>query len=399
MKIRIRKRQLIFLYVVLVLMEPGIFKNEQYQIIDNMYSLLKLINFSFIGMWCYKNKKISLFSVSVIFYELLILFSTIINGNGIGGLRVYAGPALAAMGISLIFDLFEDKLYEYVKILRNVFVGYYIINAISVIIVYISEKGGLQDNFVGDGISVFFLGIDNRFVFCFLPGLICALIVSLQVFPKPDSVFWAILIQSVLILFFLWSVGAFLTMVLILIFFMFVVRHLNGKIMNIGNLILFWILINLCLIYIVRAGNMSQLVQLAESYLGKGANLNIRFKMWKNALDFVVDSPIIGIGVKNKSQIKAILYGYAHAHNLFINIMLRGGCITIISFLGMLFIATKPLMNIKKSFLGCSVAFCLFCALVLSLADSYDDVYFYMILSISYHIEKIRHPYAYQNGT
>lgn len=383
----IRNRdRILFIFAVLSLMEPGIFKRSEYDIIDTVYSLLKLVSLSLVFGVCIKKRAISRLSFTVIVYEAAILFSILVNGNGFGGIRMCAGPSLAAIEICLVFDAFREDFWWKLKSLRNILMVYYILNIISVVGTYIYDGMPNIFRYMGGGHTTYFLGIDNRFVFYFLPGLVCAFILSFCKSGKPDCYFYFIWIQSVVILGILWSVGAFLVFLLITFFFLVGRRFVIGKYANAYGYISFWGFMNIFLIAVVSLGFSSWLTKLAELLLHKGANLSGRFSLWMGALEAWKQSPLIGVGVKNMEGMKQIFSGFAHAHNLFINILVRGGCVAVLLFFIILFTAAKSLMERRKTSLGITVSFLLFCCLILSLADTFDDVYFYMILVISYYL-------------
>ena len=386
MKVVISKNKLFFIIALLILFEPGIFKNDEYVLINNLYSILKSILFLILVIFCLKNQCVSRLSISVFIYECIFVISTVINGNKLGVLAgSFMGPAMAAVSICFLFDLFRDDLIDYVNSIRNILLIYYLLNILSIISTYIIM--GKPSNFIGDGIHSFFLGIDNRFVFYFVPGMICALIVAVNKYNKPDIIFWVILIQGILILTVLWSVGAMLVMMAYLFFFLMSKKKSGSRTLNIYFFLISWIVINIALIVFVNTPYANQLLLGAEVYFHKGANLNIRFLMWRNAWKMFCENPVLGIGIKNRIQLKNILYGLAHTHNLFINILMRGGIAAICLFVSILFGATKPVMKMRNTYIGMSMAVCIFGCLVLSLVDTYDDVYFYLILNIAFRME------------
>lgn len=385
MKVVISKNKLFFIIALLILFEPGIFKNDEYALVNNLYSVFKSILFLALAILCLKNQCVSHLSMLIFIYECIFVISTVLNGNSLGVLAgSFLGPAMAAISISFLFDLFRDNLIDYVKSIRNILLIYYLLNIVSVISIYMTM--GSPGNFTGDGIKNFFLGSDNRFVFYFVPGIICALIVAVNKNNKPDVIFWEILIQGTIILTFLWSVGAMIVMMAYLLFFLVKRKKAGSEILNIYTFLIIWIAINIALIVFVNTSYANQLLLWAEVYFQKGANLNIRFVMWRSALKEFYENPILGIGIKNIIQLRNILFGFAHTHNFFINILMRGGLVAICLLILILFASTKPVMELRNTYIGTCIAVCIFGCLVLSLADTYDDVYFWLILNIAYRI-------------
>ena len=95
MKVVISKNKLFFIIALLILFEPGIFKNDEYVLINNLYSILKSILFLILVIFCLKNQCVSRLSISVLIYECIFVISTVINGNKLGVLAgSFMGPAM-----------------------------------------------------------------------------------------------------------------------------------------------------------------------------------------------------------------------------------------------------------------------------------------------------------------
>lgn len=387
MKVCIKKRTMLFALLIFPLLEPGIFKENGYGNIDLIYTGMKLFSDFCMVIIVVGRKKLSPFCISILGYESILLFSTIINGNGWNDFRKFIGPALAAIGICILFDIFNNYM-ECIRLIRNILFVYIIINMISVEMVLAGSYTSIG-KFEG-GYFRYFLGADNRFVFYFMPAILCAFMMAKYCEDMKNWIlFWFILIQSLAVLWVCWSIGAMLVIIVLMLYFLIFKNWIRGTIGNIYTYIIGFLCINL--LFWFGLGYFGEdLVLLAGKLFSKSGTLNIRFLMWDRVIKTVQEYPILGIGTRDMESLNGLLYNYSHAHNLFMNTILRGGILGIISFFIILFIGTEPIWKLKNSVIGKTIAIIILACLILSLADSYDDVYFYMILAISYNITKLQ---------
>ena len=125
---------------------------------------------------------------------------------------------------------------------------------------------------------------------------------------------------------------------------------------------------------------------MAESLFHKGSNLNDRFVMWQNAAGYLAESPFFGEGIK-PIEYNYLRFNVGHAHNLFMDVTFKGGFLSLFFFFGVLYFALKPLYKYRNTVLSKQISFLVLMGFVLSLADTYSDALFYILLCLSYHLE------------
>lgn len=317
-------------------------------------------------------------------WATILLFSTLLNDSGFEGFKMYAGPALSPMAVILIFDIFKDKLKTCIRGLSGLFATYCLINFITFINqYYFVYQGNMQD---GEG--SYFFGIDNRFIFYLLPYIACA-IVSAYV-NKKRTMAWILLfimVHAEFMLVTLWSVGAMVAMTCIILWVCLIYHFADTRFFNIKNYMIFILIFNLLMYGAALYSPMNTWSRaLAEELFHKGSNLNDRFVMWQRAARYLAKSPFIGEGIK-PIEYNYLRFGVVHAHNLFMDLTFKGGFLSLFFFFGVLYFALKPLYEYRKAVLSKQISFLVLMGFVLSLADTYSDALFYVMLCLSFHLK------------
>ncbi|MEG0687793.1 MAG: O-antigen ligase family protein [Hungatella sp.] len=386
--VKIKKNSIVSIFFILLLLpylEPLGFKEEfcGSDIIDTVYTAFKIA--FFIGLLAYYmyQGKISRMFLCQATWAGILLFSTLNNGSGFAGFKMYAGPALAPLGVILVFDIFHKRLKDCVPILSRLFVVYCAINLITFIEqYYIVYQGNMPD-----GVGRYFFSIDNRFVFYFIPAIACALIVAYGKEKKMTVTLLFLMVHAEIMLVTLWSVGAMLAMTLIILWIIVIYRFTNPQLIHIKTYLLIIMIANLCLYIVAFVEPINLIFQfIADAWLQKGSNLEDRFVMWKRAMKLLASSPVLGVGIK-EIEFNYLRFGVSHAHNLFMDIAFKGGVLSLISFGGVLVYALRPLYKYRNNILSRQLSFLVFISLVLSLVDTYSDSLFYTLLCLCYHMD------------
>ena len=181
--------------------------------------------------------------------------------------------------------------------------------------------------------------------------------------------------------FIVWSAGAMIVMIILGVFLLTRSKFIPESICNVRTFIVGWLSVDAILILSLDKVSV-YLTDVAEKVLSKGANFNHRVRMWSSAMRYIKESPFIGVGVKTPETFKDMLVGVSHTHNLLLNIVLRGGIFALVSFVAVLLCSTSCVYAHKSEYIAKCMSFALLCCFVLSMADCYDDIYFYMILGI-----------------
>lgn len=385
-KLIINKKSMYFMFLLLPYLEPLGFKKQYLgiSIIDNIYTIAKVIVFICILLYIFYKRKFSKMFIFQASCAATLLFSTLFNGNGFEGFMMYAGPTLSPLSIVLIFDIFRDKIRICINALSSLFAMYCLINFWT----FIEQYYFVYQGSMLDGEGIYFFSIDNRFIFYFIPSIACTLISAY--ITKRRTAVWILLflmVHAEFILLSLWSVSAMVVMTLIILWICILYKFAYGWIFNIKNYMFFVIICNISM-YVVSLYRPLNITfrTIAEKLFHKGSNLNDRFVMWQNAVGYLIKSPLLGEGIK-PIEYNYLRFKVVHAHNLFMDITFKGGFLSLIFFFGVLYFALKPLYNYRETVLSKQISFLILMSFILSLVDTYNDALFYILLCLSYNLE------------
>ena len=152
-------------WLIFPFLEPLVFKSWM-QPIDTVYSMAKIIAIFFILIDCLNIKKIPKIIWLVILYQLVLYLSTFLNPNG--DVMRLIGPSISVIGPCLYVQVMFEKnkwkeMLSYISVILSVLC---IINLVTVILY---PYGIVKDAMDSNGNEQFFLGIENRFSFFYLP--------------------------------------------------------------------------------------------------------------------------------------------------------------------------------------------------------------------------------------
>ena len=120
-----------------------------------------------------------------------------------------------------------------------------------------------------------------------------------------------------------------------------------------------------------------------ENTLNKDTTFSRRTTLWSNAVDEIVHSPIIGYGIKGSEWFVEHLGG-SGPHNLWLMLMLQGGCILCFTFIGIVIYTIKSAMKAKTYSATVSVVI-LAVLFVMSFFETYDIVLIFLMLQIIFY--------------
>ena len=369
MKIILSKSYLLFLILLLPFLEPTLFSLSDINKIFFVWKAVSVIIISFLLIKrIYKLSKISLI---IIFYETIILFSTIINK---GNIFDAAGDALAIIALCILIEngLIKFGKNRTLKPIILIFLIYSIINLIDVFI-----------NFDGKDVNnSFFLGMDNRFIFYFLP-MICFSIITEDGSKKSRYLTITCFIISIFTIIYTWSVGALIGIIIYFIYFIILTykkTKYKKNLFDFNKCFLIICLVNILLVVFKIQYLFSDII---INVLHKDLNLSGRTYLWNIGLKKFLQSPFIGYGI-NKEYLMSYLWGLNHYHNYFLNCLYQAGVIGFSIFVGMNIMTGNKIKKYNNSknvkIISCTIII----SLILSLVDTLDYPFFYVLFTLGY---------------
>lgn len=369
-----------YFWLIFPFLEPLLFKDYA-QWIDTIFSLGKIIALLYIFYIYFKRYKASLIIKIILVYQFALLISTILNPDG--DIKRYLGPTVSVIGVCLYIDLMAKKglIRLALKYISQTYVVFCILNLISIII----QPAGYVSG-VSEGNEIYFLGLQNRFVFVFLPLVAFQALYSILTYNTIQKRIFIITVVNTLSLIYFWAVGGMLALILICILFLTIDKFKLKKILNSIT----------CSIIVIVANILLVGLRIQECYadfitdkLDKDVTLTGRTLLWDYGFLSFLHNPIWGIGYNNISKLPSDMLNVAHMHNLFMNILYYGGLVGFTLFLIINILVVRNLYKYRKTNCASILIITLFSGYMMSLGDTFDSAAFWILIMLAYNIGKI----------
>ncbi len=389
MKTRTSKKDLFLIVVctiaLILFFEPLLFKEKDYQLVDTIYDYCKLALSGIIVVKFLLNKiKDKDFSKSkiiilTIVYQLVCFLITIFNH---GDIMRFIGPAITSIVVLMIVEMLvvSGNIFKTLKYLNIYFRLCFLINLVTIIISFIEPSSRF----------VYFLGIDNRFIFMYLSWMFTELLVDVNdngKITKNSYILFALMEFSLLIV---------NTVAAMIAFFIWLIPLCLNKLKIMNRVKIIVNSIFLLDIAIVRF-RLSYAFSYLLNAIGKFPHLSGRVLIWDAVFDTVArDHFLFGVGMQSeqtdmlffKKHVSDV-YAVNHAHNTFIDIVYRYGFVSLILFSLILYEAIKSLINNKNNRFATVTFVALVIALILGIFDTLLFAGFYLIIGISCNLHDI----------
>ena len=357
---------------------------------DIIFDVLKILDCIIIGIiYLFLQKKPSKVIWLISALELVFCISTIINKGRIwwGFVQAFSIIALSAL-LELVLKI--DK--------KNGLFGFCIalgIMALSTICtMFIFYPNGMYTiNFEHDvnGLwhipekSNYLWGFDNSSIFKFIPVLVI-FILNTDIDNKKSKFITFILIFITFLAFlYVKSITAMLASFVILLYYiLFYIRGKKVKTFNFRNCIILIFLISAILIGVNK--NIPALQYIADK-TDKVVSLNYRFKVWNNTIEDFKKNWIIGSGFEER-LVTANKLGIDHPHNIFLDIIYKGGTISGVIFVILLVVIGQKMMKNRNIIQSNVLTIGLFAFFIVSQMDYYNEQYLLFLLYVlAYNID------------
>lgn len=366
---------LFYFGLLLPYLEPQIFKTAGYEAYDRLYAVMKLISaLVVIVLYLYiKKLHFSKYVLTMTAMQLWIFASTIINN---GSLTRFAGPAIISVVILMLGELIAKQNWlKFLVLLRNFLMILLIINFLSQLInFFVFGKANLTT----------FLGIDNRWIYFYLPLVFISLIVSQLKYNKMDLLSIIIIVVSIISLFLAKSIGAILAMST------FIVMYGLYRYFSFCAVTYF---VFYCIFdyFLVKGYILQSFSFFIQDLMSKDVTLSGRTYLWKTVVEVLESNPLWGMGVQSSiydcnyffEQSGNVIGCFVnHPHNYFLNIAYHGGIPALILFIYLYFCIVKKVDLIKNKSIKRIVISCLSAFFVASLVDTLDFSLFYFFIPL-----------------
>lgn len=371
--VRSNRQSLLYVILLMPFLEPLLFK--EYPVVDAVFDIAKLLSgFVLVVIYLYRGR-ISTIILLVVSQQVLLLFSTYINN---GSFSRAIGPALSVVFVAIWAELILSNMIDILRGVLFVYGFLVAINALSVL-----TESAVYVRYT----TVYFLGIDNRFVFYLLP-FVCFYIMYSQI--KWGKISFGCLlavIVSTITLLYTWSVAAMIGMCLVLIYTVLFAKKSLCSVFN--SLVYFTAMAGLNLLIVVFHVQ-NYFAAFLTDVLHKDITLTNRTPLWDVAFTSISQHPAWGMGVQDLGVAQMQLLGVGHVHNLLLNMLYQGGIVSLGIFVVILFISHRQLYRYRHRLAVSGLAFCIFISMFLSIFDTLDYSVFYGLLVLGYHAAEIQ---------
>lgn len=370
--------------VMIIYLEPQIFKENSFvgvELFDRVYKILKLISFFFTFLIYTKVNKFNVSKLLILTALLQGTFfiSTIINH---GDLMRFIGPAITTINVVMICEILIKKKII-IDVLKKVNIYLWIcffINLISIILIDCTA--------VSEYVSVYFLGIDNRFLFTFIPWITFEGIVSYKQSGKLNNRWKLVVILCEGVSLYKFSVSAMICLALYFILFFKFSESKNYAKYSTGLLYGYFVLNILFLKFKIQEKFKHYIL-----VLGKDMTLSGRTFIWDGVFKMLKEKVMLGNGMQSLEYDKNFFYNstspyflefckVTHAHNSIMTVLYRGGVISAAIYIYILFYVAKKIKENKDTLCSSLFLVSFLIILITSIFDTIDFAMLYFIFTL-----------------
>lgn len=339
-------------------------------------------------------RKLSNVSIAFVLYEIILIFSTVVNK---GEVFSSISNAMSILVPIFLVEYYIDKLtiQQLLKPINYIFFVYTIITMIQLLPIpkniFHSDIAGSPYCFDEYG-YIFALGEPKRFIFFILPMIASTILLGIK---KKNNIkikikVWIVISISFITVFWSWGVSAMLAVFTYSLVYLFINGRIINKIFKIVNIRVIYIIIIIMNILLLGGGILNSLyLGKILSIFGKSSNLSGRTFIWTKIMTYIPQSPIIGFGV-NSTVIKSRIWGFTHVHNLVLNLIYTGGFLLLAIFVFINFESGKKLFKYRNFYQSKIITMTIFIGLILSLTDTLDYNLFYIFYIIAFYIGEVK---------
>ena len=315
----------------------------------------------------------------VILYNLIIMFSSILNGNIDSNLIVAFVYTFCICSFTEYFvsngylPIFCNAVSLFLFLL--VFV-----NFISIILFpegYVNERGWPYN---------YFLGYKNDHIVVFLPALFFS---GVKGFLEPNSsrkTLYVVLFVVLISCFLNRSTTALAVTGFLGLLILFAVNRNIPKWLNLRFAFVLGTIISIIFISLVLGDLLSDFTSAASEMTEKeGDTIESRALIWIDALQLFWNSPFLGNGVV--TFLTDSFYEYGQAHNQYLDVVVVGGLFLLLVFFVIISILSQRLRILDNRKLA-NLVFFVFCAYFMEfiLEGRRNNYLFYVIMIFTYHL-------------
>lgn len=396
-KINIVKFRLIH-YIYLLTIIPFVpYAGLENELTNNIYLFCKIFIIIIVFIVCFRYHSTDFFIIILSVFSLLMLFSSIINSNFNIPILINILPPIT---LSLVFSIAYKR--KEVSIYLESYMFYFTVSIWLNFILMLTSPDGLsydirygQVSTYKEFIPIHLLGKSNALAPVFISGLYFIFLYSYRKYGKIKllhKITFCITALSCILSGSSTAIMSILIFILMITYYWFANRLKHLPPFKFKMLFICLIIV----MFSVILFNFQEIFNNIFLYLfNKDASLSNRTNVWQTAIQFIKQNftnseLLIGMG-DFSYQIVFFNSRYAHAHNQFLDIFIKGGMLSLILYILMFYITINRLdtqYKITKSrYLTILAILCLIYP-VIFISEVYNSPLIIVVIYITYKISK-----------
>lgn len=363
MKIGNRKtvnlKKILTISSLMILLSTTFIMHYENKILTYIYLPLELLSIIYLTKGNFRKIKHSKYMLFIIAMELAVLIPTIIEKR-----LSYSYACMLIVETFLVLYILNNTqlgLQKIIADLSNALSALWIIDIISVVLRLI------MNNYSNSEFG--FVGHKNNHAFLFVLVIGFKVMSNILTGKKiVDKKIRIIAIICIGIEFVVGSTsGAFTIISIVLLCFLMTKGKLN--VLNLTNMFIGELVLNYILIFAI---SKSKIIQNILNLMGRGIGMTGRGVMWRYALELIGKHPLRGYGHAQPVivwNMTAGDYMQNHCHNFFLNLVLSGGLIYFVLFIGFVLVVAKKIKDNGNSPVHKVLAYTIACYILLGTSE------------------------------
>lgn len=335
---------------------------------------------SFIILYYMLKHKLSKFSICLLLFIVFQFFSTIISEYG--SVKIFLSTYFVIIGLCFYYELcVKAEPKKTIGILGMILYILSVVNFVTIILfpngLYATERYT----------SNWFFQYDNTHIFMFLPAILINILYD-ELYRKKISFRTIILLVVIGYCVYYCNSASSVFIYTIFIIYIFFRKTLNYiKLLNINTYIKVGIIL-FFLIVVFRIQNIFYF--LIVEVLHKNMNYTGRTDVWDTVMRYISNNPIIGYGIESTEVFSAKMghIYYTHAHNTILNVLYKGGVLSLMPFLLIINFAKEKLNLYKETKYVKLISFVMLCYFIMMVFEARETkAGYYLVLVIAFNID------------
>lgn len=381
--LNIFKNQIVVIFLIFVFFEPDFIK--YIPIVHDTFSYIRVFLATWVFLYYIINKKsISLISILIIIFYFILFLTSIYKNGAIFNLLSISIPII---GFILFLEALIDR--DMTLTLKYLNIAFSLIVYLNLFFLIVYPEGIINHYFTtSNSATKHFLGNRNQFASILFPAIAVSVLYSHYYYNKLNNQTKLLILSVAITLIKVWSATALMGLFLIIIYLIFFYKKERQKFITAKRLSVFYILIFFGIIVFRQQEMFSFLI---EDILGKDLSFSTRTDIWDRTFDMIRHSFLFGYGqIEGSRYIVYSAFKQRDAHNIFLQICLKGGLVSLLLFIS---IITRTVFKLdsEKNDLSIILSFFIFTMFIVMLMEVFSLTSTFMLLLIAINISKLNY--------